>query len=69
MHDESIKLARPLKDFLPKEMNYYAHITGCEKNVIHRKNMCLFTKGKVAHMPGKGNFTAVIDSFLSKLQV
>lgn len=31
--------------------------------------MFLYTKGKVGHMPGKGNFTAVIDQFLSKLQV
>jgi hypothetical protein len=67
MHDQDIKVARPLKDFLPKEMNYYSHITDCNQFVILRKNMCLFTKGKVGHMPGKGNFTAVIDTFLSKL--
>jgi hypothetical protein len=62
-------VGRPLKDLLPKEINYYAHITGCDKNVILRKNLSLFNSGKVAHMPGGGNFTAVIDAFLSKLQV
>jgi hypothetical protein len=67
MHDQDLIYARPLKDFLPKEMNYYSYITQADKFVINRKNMLLFTKGKVKHMPGRGNFTAVIDSFLSKL--
>ena len=60
-------VARPLKDLLPKEINYYAHITQCDQHVILRKNLSLFNSGKVGHMPGGGNFTAVIDGFLSKL--
>lgn len=67
MHDPSIMVGRPLKDLLPKEINYYAHITKCQEFVILRKNMSLFHQGKVAHLPGGGNFTAVIDGFLSKL--
>jgi Cytoplasmic tRNA 2-thiolation protein 2 len=50
-------------------MNYYAHISGCDQFITVRKNLFLSNKGKVGHMPGKGNFTAVIDAFLSKLQV
>lgn len=69
LHDPSIMVARPLKDLLPKELNYYAFITKCDQFVILRKNLSLHNSGKVAHMPGGGNFSAVIDAFLSKLQV
>lgn len=67
--DKSIVLGRPIRELLPKEIHYYMKINDLGKYVFNRRNLCLDVKGKAASLPGRGNFTFVIDSFLSKLQV
>lgn len=67
--DSSIKLCRPIKEFVPKEIFYYLHSNDLTKYVITRTNMSLHTSKKVAALPGNGNFTKVLDNFLNSLQV
>ena len=66
--EAKIRVCRPLKEFLPKEIYYYMHSNQLTDYVITRTNLTTQVSNKLESVPGKGNFTKVLDDFLNKLQ-
>ena len=66
--EKTLRVCRPLKEFIPREIYYYMHSNGISKYVITRTNLSFHASKKVAALPGRGNFTKVMDDFLNKLQ-
>ncbi len=66
--ESHLRVCRPLKEFVPKEVYYYLHSNDLTKYVITRTNFSVHASKKVANLPGRGNFTLVMDDFLNKLQ-
>ena len=69
MGDESITAARPIRELLPRELEFYFKFNKLDQYISEPLSLTSELKGKAASLPGKGDFSAVIDAFLSNLQV
>lgn len=67
--NEDIKVCRPIKEFAPKEIYYYMYSNNLTQFVIQRTPLSVHAPKKAAGLPGRGNFTKVLDDFLNMLQV
>jgi len=63
-----LRICRPLKEFLPKEIFFYLHSQGLTNYVQSRLNISTQAPAKVQALPGAGNYTRIIDHFLDTLQ-
>lgn len=66
--ESDLLVCRPLREFSPKEVYFYLHSNGLAEFTISRPHLTSFVAPKVSTLPGKGNYTLVLDTFLEMLQ-
>lgn len=66
--ESDLLVCRPLREFSSKEVYFYVHSNDLTKFTITRPHLTEFASIKVSNLPGKGNYTLVLDTFLEMLQ-
>ena len=66
--NSDLMVCRPLKEFSSKEIYFYLHSNELTKYTMTRPHLTEFVTPKIASLPGRGNYTLVLDNFLETLQ-